>query len=198
MKNFANGGRTVPSHGAESRDVVASMTKRHALSCTVITSVTGWKHSRQQLSYTLSCSFFLICKSTTPHFSQIVAFVPFFYLYVRPFIVSCSFPVRLTNVFCFLSCNPHLDHSILCIAFPPPVPTSKLHELSTFPSPTGPEAVSILPICCPCHDALVKGSILLAVCASAPPAKLRAPSDVRYSMCHLTSSPWHIVRPDRH
>lgn len=36
--------------------------------------------------------------------------------------------------------------------------------------PFRPELVSVLPICCPCHDASVKGSILLAACVSAPPA----------------------------
>ena len=55
-----------------------------------------------------------------------------------------------------------LDHPILCICIPHPRSIFETTRYLNIPFPFRPEVVSVLPICRLCHDAVVKGSILLA------------------------------------
>lgn len=100
------------------------------------------KHSRQQLSYTLPCCFFLICNQQPRIFSQVVAFVPFIYLYVSPFITSCS--LGSPTSFVFSAAIP--TWTILFFAFPIPRSNFETTRDSIFPSPIRPEVVSVLPL----------------------------------------------------
>lgn len=96
------------------------MTKRHVACGADVTRV----HERvlNSNSHTLShVVSFLFVISNCKHFLKTVSLFPFSHLFVSPFIASCSLPVWLIRFIVFLSCNPHLDRSILCIT-PSPAP----------------------------------------------------------------------------